>query len=328
MKRNIAIVAGGDSSEWQVSLRSAEGLMTFIPSERYNKYIVTIIGKEWHALVDGKKIPIDKNDFSFTHKGNKTLFDCAYITIHGTPGENGILQGYFRLLRIPFTCCDVLPAALTFDKFFCNNFLRNSNVKIAKSIELKSREQKVDVDYILNYIGLPCFIKPSAGGSSFGVTKVKSKEEILPAIAKAFNEGSKVMIESFISGTELTCGMYKTANKTTVFPVTEVVTHNEFFDYDAKYNGQVDEITPARIPEELSKRVQKITAEIYDLIEANGIIRVDYIVTKEDEIYMLEINTTPGMTATSFIPQQIRAAELKISDVMTDIIENSINKLS
>ncbi|MBS7377286.1 MAG: ATP-grasp domain-containing protein, partial [Paludibacteraceae bacterium] len=167
-----------------------------------------------------------------------------------------------------------------------------------------------------------------AGGSSFGVTKVKSKEEILPAIAKAFNEGSKVMIESFISGTELTCGMYKTADKTTVFPVTEVVTHNEFFDYDAKYNGQVDEITPARIPEKLSKRVQKITAEIYDLIEANGIIRVDYIVTKENEIYMLEINTTPGMTATSFIPQQIRAAELKISDVMTDIIENSINKLS
>ena len=193
---------------------------------------------------------------------------------------------------------------------------------------MKSREQKVDVDHILDYIGLPCFIKPSAGGSSFGVTKVKSKEEILPAIAKAFNEGSKVMIESFISGTELTCGMYKTTNKTTVFPVTEVVTHNEFFDYDAKYNGQVDEITPARIPEELSKRVQKITAEIYDLIEANGIIRVDYIVTKENEIYMLEINTTPGMTATSFIPQQIRAAELKISDVMTDIIENSINKLS
>ena len=173
MKRNIAIVAGGDSSEWQVSLRSAEGLMTFIPSEKYNKYIVTVIGKEWHALVDGEKLPIDKNDFSFTHKGNKTLFDCAYITIHGTPGENGILQGYFRLLRIPFTCCDVLPAALTFDKFFCNNFLRNSNVKIAKSIELKSREQKVDVDHILDYIGLPCFIKPSAGGSSFGVTKVK-----------------------------------------------------------------------------------------------------------------------------------------------------------
>ena len=326
MKKNIAIVAGGDSSEWQVSLRSAEGLMNFIPSEKYNKYIVTIIGKEWNALVDGEKTPIDKNDFSFTYKGEKTVFDCAYITIHGTPGENGILQGYFRLMRIPFTCCDVLPASLTFDKFFCNSFLRNSNVKIAKSIELKNRQQQVDINHICNYIGLPCFIKPSAGGSSFGVTKVKTKEQIIPAITKAFDEGSKVMIESFISGNELTCGMYKTAEKTVVFPVTEVVTHNEFFDYDAKYNGQVDEITPARIPDELARKVQEMTAEIYDLIEANGIIRVDYIVTEEGEIYMLEINTTPGMTATSFIPQQIRAAQLNISDVMTEIIENSINK--
>lgn len=328
MKKNIAIIAGGDSSEWQVSLRSAEGLMNFIPSEKYNKYIVTIIGKEWHALVDGEKIPVDKNDFSFTHNGEKTVFDCAYITIHGTPGENGILQGYFRLLRIPFTCCDVLPAALTFDKFFCNNFLRSSNIKIAKSIELKSRNVKPDVDHICEYIGLPCFIKPSAGGSSFGVTKVKTKEQVLPAIDKAFDEGSKVMIESFIKGTELTCGMYKTTEKTVVFPVTEVVTHNEFFDYDAKYNGQVDEITPARIPDSLAHQVQQLTTEIYDLIEANGLIRVDYIVTDEGDIYMLEINTTPGMTATSFIPQQIRAAKLNISDVMTDIIENSCNKLS
>lgn len=328
MKKNIAIIAGGDSSEWQVSLRSAEGLMNFIPSEKYNKHIVTIIGKEWHALVDGEKIPVDKNDFSFTHNGEKTVFDCAYITIHGTPGENGILQGYFRLLRIPFTCCDVLPAALTFDKFFCNNFLRSSNIKIAKSIELKSRNVKPDVDHICEYIGLPCFIKPSAGGSSFGVTKVKTKEQVLPAIDKAFDEGSKVMIESFIKGTELTCGMYKTTEKTVVFPVTEVVTHNEFFDYDAKYNGQVDEITPARIPDSLAHQVQQLTTEIYDLIEANGLIRVDYIVTDEGDIYMLEINTTPGMTATSFIPQQIRAAKLNISDVMTDIIENSCNKLS
>lgn len=328
MKKNIAIIAGGDSSEWQVSLRSAEGLMNFIPSEKYNKYIVTIIGKEWLALVDGEKTPIDKNDFSFTYNGKKTVFDCAYITIHGTPGENGILQGYLRLLRIPFTCCDVLPAALTFDKFFCNNFLRSSNIKIAKSIELKNRNVMPDVDHVCEYIGLPCFIKPSAGGSSFGVTKVKTKEQILPAIDKAFNEGSKVMIESFIKGTELTCGMYKTAEKTVVFPVTEVVTHNEFFDYDAKYNGQVDEITPARIPDTLSHRVQQLTTEIYDLIEANGLIRVDYIVTDEGDIFMLEINTTPGMTATSFIPQQIRAAKLDISDVMTDIIENSCNKLS
>lgn len=320
-KRNIAIVAGGDSSEWQVSLRSAEGLMSFIDAERYNRFVVTIHGTEWMAKVDGCDYPIDKNDFSFTSYGRKTIFDFAYITIHGTPGENGILEGYLRLLRIPFSCCDVLPSALTFDKFICNNFLKSFGIHVAKSIEL-CVGQAYDCTAIIDEIGLPCFVKPTADGSSFGVTKVKTIQQLKPAIAKAFTEGSNVMVEALLQGTEVTCGMYRTRNKEVIFPITEVVTSNEFFDYAAKYNGEVQEITPARIPECLAKQVQNITAKIYTLVHAKGIIRADYIIAPDGTINMLEVNTTPGMTATSFIPQQVHAAGLNISNVMTDIIEN------
>ncbi|MDD3405448.1 MAG: D-alanine--D-alanine ligase [Paludibacteraceae bacterium] len=324
MKKTIAIVAGGDSSEWAVSLRSAAGLNSFIDSEKYTKYIVTIVGKTWQVeLADDRKIPIDKNDFSFMLDGKKILFDFAYITIHGTPGENGILQGYFRLLGIPFSCCDVLAAALTFDKFPCNQYLKSFGINVANAIWLH-RADKIDVSRIVATIGLPCFIKPCDGGSSFGVTKVKETNQILPAIEKAFAEGSEVMIEALMVGTEVTCGMYRTKTKEVVFPITEVVTNNEFFDYDAKYNGQVQEITPARIPATWATEVQTVTRKIYTALNAKGIIRVDYIIEKSGKVNLLEVNTTPGMTATSFIPQQVRAAGLQMKDVINDIIENEI----
>jgi D-alanine-D-alanine ligase len=214
-----------------------------------------------------------------------------------------------------------LAAALTFNKFVCNQYLRGFGVRIAEALSLR-QGQTVSDDDVINKIGLPCFIKPSLGGSSFGVTKVKTREQIQPAIAKAFEEGEEVVIEAFMDGTEITCGCYKTKDKSVVFPITEVVTHNEYFDYDAKYNGQVDEITPARIPNELRDRVQMLTSAIYDILGAQGIIRIDYIITEGDKINLLEVNTTPGMTPTSFIPQQVRAAGLNITDVMTDIIEN------
>ncbi|NCA79419.1 MAG: D-alanine--D-alanine ligase [Sphingobacteriia bacterium] len=326
MKKTIAIVAGGDSSEWAVSLRSAAGLNSFIDSEKYTKYIVTIVGKTWQVeLADDRKIPIDKNDFSFMFDGKKILFDFAYITIHGTPGENGILQGYFRLLGIPFSCCDVLAAALTFDKFPCNQYLKSFGINVANAIWLH-RADKIDVSRIVATIGLPCFIKPCDGGSSFGVTKVKETNQILPAIEKAFAEGSEVMIEALMVGTEVTCGMYRTKTKEVVFPITEVVTNNEFFDYDAKYNGQVQEITPARIPATWVTEVQTVTRKIYTALNAKGIIRVDYIIEKSGKVNLLEVNTTPGMTATSFIPQQVRAAGLQMKDVMNDIIENEIGQ--
>lgn len=325
MKKIIAIVAGGDSSEWEVSLRSAAGLNSFIDGDKYTKYIVTIVGKKWQVeLPDGSHLPIDKNDFSFVLDNHKVTFDFAYITIHGTPGENGILQGYFRLIGLPFSCCDVLQAALTFDKYACNNYLKSFGFKVAESIVLRPGET-IDDATVANQIGFPCFIKPSVGGSSFGVTKVKIIDQIQPAIAKAFAEGDEVMIEAFLSGTEVTSGMYKTKTKSVIFPITEVVTTNEFFDYDAKYNGQVDEITPARLSNELTQAIKNTTERIYTILHAKGIIRVDYIISPDGTINLLEVNTTPGMTATSFIPQQIRAAGLDIKDVMTDIIENELN---
>ncbi len=326
MKRTIAIVGGGDTSEFHVSLRSAQGIYSFIDKEKYTLYIVQMHGLDWHVqLPDGTTVPVDRNDFSFQFDGRKVTFDFAYITIHGTPGEDGRLQGYFDMLHIPYSCCGVLAASLTYDKFACNQYLKSFGVRIADSLLLR-RGQTISDDDVIEKIGLPCFIKPSLGGSSFGVTKVKTRDEIQPAIAKAFDEAQEVVIEAFMDGTELTCGCYKTRQKSVVFPITEVVSHNEYFDYKAKYNGESDEITPARIPDELRDRVQQLTSAIYDILGARGIIRVDYIVTAGEKINLLEVNTTPGMTATSFIPQQVRAAGMDIKDVMTDIIENAFEK--
>ncbi|MCI1684001.1 MAG: D-alanine--D-alanine ligase [Bacteroides sp.] len=322
MKRTIAIVAGGDTSEFHVSLRSAQGIYSFIDKEKYALYIVEMHGLDWHVqLSDGEKAPVDRNDFSFLLNGVKVTFDFAYITIHGTPGEDGRLQGYFDMLHIPYSCCGVLAAALTYDKFACNQYLKAFGVRIADSLLLRRGQSISDKD-VMDKIGLPCFIKPSLGGSSFGVTKVKLPEQIQPAISKAFDEAQEVLVEAFMEGTEITCGCYKTKNKSVVLPITEVVTQNDFFDYDAKYNGQVSEITPARISADLTARVQTLTSAIYDILGASGIIRVDYIITAGEKINLLEVNTTPGMTPTSFIPQQVRAAGLDIKGVMTDIIEN------
>jgi D-alanine-D-alanine ligase len=290
----------------------------------------------------GESCPIDKNDFSFTREGVKHRFDFAYITIHGTPGENGLLQGYLEMMGIPYSCCNVLAAALTFNKYTCNHYLAGFGFNIAKSVLLRKNnltpEGEELAKRIENELGLPCFIKSNVGGSSFGCTNVKKEEDIIPAIERAFQEGDEVICEAYMKGTEVTCGVYKTKDKAVAFPITEVVTKNEFFDYDAKYKGQVDEITPARIPDAIRDKIQAETLRIYDIIGANGIIRVDWIITgmrnTEDyvdpvedmskiQINLLEVNTTPGMTATSFIPQQVRAAGLDIKDVLTDIIENS-----
>ena len=321
MKRTIAIVAGGDTSEYEVSLRSAQGIYSFLDKDKYNPYIVVLHGTDWHVqLADGTTAPIDRNDFSFTINGRKTTFDYAYIIIHGTPGEDGRLQGYFDMLHLPYSGCGVLASSMTYDKFVCNQYLRGFGVRIAESLLLR-RGQHITDEEVVEKIGLPCFVKPNLGGSSFGVTKVKTSEQIQPAIAKAFDEAPEVIVEAFMDGTEITCGCYKTSQGAHVLPVTEVVSHHEYFDYDAKYKGDSDEITPARIPDELRDRVQQLTSAIYDILGARGIIRVDYIITEGEKINLLEVNTTPGMTATSFIPQQVRAAGLDIKDVMTDIIE-------
>ena len=334
VKPVIAIVCGGDSSEHDVSLRSAQGIYSFLDKEKFEVFIVEITGLTWEAHLEGeKRAKVSREDFSFKVGRRTVQPDFAYITIHGTPGEDGILQGYFDLIRLPYSTSGVLVEAMTFNKFTLNQYLKGFGVSVSESLVVRrGNEDLVTDDEIIGHIGLPCFVKPNAGGSSFGVTKVKTLEDLRPAIHKAMNESDEVMVEAFMPGTELTCGCYKTAANEVVFPVTEVVTHNEFFDYDAKYKGEVDEITPARIPDELRDRVQALTSAIYDILGCSGIIRIDYIVTKvkdedsreRDRINMLEINTTPGMTATSFIPQQVRAAGLDIKDVLTEIIEDKL----
>jgi D-alanine-D-alanine ligase len=323
MKRIIAIVAGGDSKENHVSLRSVATILKHMDRDRYEPYLVEIEEKRWEAhLPEGVREPIDRNDFSFTHNGEKRVFDYAYITIHGTPGENGILEGYLRLMRIPFSTCDVLPSALTFNKFMLNKILKSCKIDVAKSMRIRKGDV-VDPDEVIRKVGLPCFIKPTDGGSSFGTTKVRTREQIVPAMEEAFKENFEIMIESFMEGIEVTNGYYRTRKREVRLPVTEVVSKTEFFDYEAKYNGMVEEITPARISDELRDRIQDITAFIYDFLGCHGVIRNDYIITEGNKINLLEVNTTPGMTDTSFIPQQIRAAGMSLTEMLTEIIEDS-----
>lgn len=327
-KRNIAIVCGGDSSEHDVSMNSAQGLYSFFDKVRYNVYIVDVRGQEWNVNFDnGDTAPVDKNDFSFVKDGKTVVFDYAYITIHGTPGENGLMQGYFDLIGMPYSTSGVLVEAMTFDKYVLNGYLRGYGVNVAPSLLLRrGEEDRYSDEEIERSVGMPCFVKPAADGSSFGVSEVKNADQLAPALRVAFMESDEVMIESFLDGTEISVGCYKTKDKSVVLPATEVVTSNEFFDYNAKYKGEVQEITPARISPDTARRVAEETSRIYDILHCNGIIRIDYIITKDadggDRINMLEVNTTPGMTATSFIPQQVRAAGLDIKDVLTEIVEN------
>ena len=323
--KKIAIVAGGDSSEYVVSLRSAQGIWSFVDHSKYETSIIVIRGTEWKMVqYDGQQYdfdqtwPVDREDFSVVKDGVKLTFDFAYIIIHGTPGENGILQGYFDMIRMPYSCCGVLAAALTCSKFTCNRYLSTFGIPVAKSILLHVGEE-VDTEQCVKELGLPVFVKPNAGGSSFATTKVKTPEELQPAIAAAKREATgEVIIESFMQGTEVTCGCYTSRDGLRALPITEVVSKKEFFDVDAKYNGAVEEITPARISDEMTQ-IQALTRRIYGYVGAKGIIRVDYIIIG-DTPHLLEVNTTPGMTATSFIPQEVRAAGLDISDVMDDVI--------
>lgn len=322
MKRNIAIVWGGYSSEAVISAKSMAGIYSFLDKEKYNIYRVQVAKEAWTVDIDGEAIDVDKNDFSFKAKNsdNKVKFDFAYITIHGTPGEDGRLQGYLDMLDIPYSTCGMMASSLTMNKFVCNNFLRNFGVKVADSVYLR-KNAKYDLNNIANRLGFPMFVKPNTGGSSFATTKVKTLDQLQGAINLAFEETPDVIIENFISGREVTCGCYKIKDKTVVFPLTEVVTTNEFFDYKAKYEGQVEEITPARISIEMTDQIKELTTIIYDLVGAKGIIRADFIISNEVP-HLLEVNTTPGMTKTSFIPQQIAAAGLNITAVLSEIIEN------
>ena len=322
--KNIAIIAGGNSSEYEVSMKSGKNIYDEVDENRYNKYLVILKGRDWHVEIGEKKYPVDRNDFSFTRDGEKILFDFAYITIHGVPGENGLLQGYLDMMGVPYGCCNVLASALTFDKHTCNTYLKSYGVNVADSVML-IRGMTYDVNEIINEVWLPCFVKPNAEGSSFGVTKVKEAAQLEDALKKAFALCREVLIETFIDGTELTCGVVKAGDMDIAMPIAEVIPKNEFFDFEAKYDPtKSDEIIPARISPELTNRIKTLSSMIYDILRCEGIIRVDYIV-RDDEIFMLEVNTTPGMTSNSFVPKMVRAMGGTLREVLTKIIDNKLN---
>jgi D-alanine-D-alanine ligase len=319
--KTIAIAAGGDSSEFEISIKSA-GEVSKILSSQYVVYIIVIRGSDWYwEDKKGRYHNIDKNDFSLRTDDHRIKFDGVFIAIHGTPGENGILQGYFDMLAIPYTSCDAFCSALTFNKQACKLFLKEYGIKMAVAVLIRKGD-KVDLTDLKKQIGIPCFVKPNDSGSSFGVTKVKQEEELLPAIGTAFKESDAVLIESFIEGREVACGVIKTKDETLVLPLIEIISKNEFFDYEAKYTqGRSDEITPADIPSSITKEIQRISKHVYEILGCKGIVRVDFIVAGETP-YFIEINTVPGMTKESLVPKEAAAAGISLEELYSMAVEN------
>ena len=333
---NIAVIYGSDSSEWEVSVKSGEFTASQIDAERFDVYEVfarfgkwvvkayRLKGQERVIIPEEERPEICKTDFSAVVAGAKVKFDYAYIMQHGTPGENGLMQGYLEMLGVPHSGCDAFVAAITFDKFSCKSYLKDVDfVKCADDIFIRKGESVEGLaQKAVDRLGLPMFVKPTDGGSSFGVTKVKKIEDFDKAVEDAFAEGKTVMAEGAIVGRELTCAVYFNGVENVALPVIEIITENEFFDYEAKYNGHSREVCPAQIPEALREEIQSVSKKIYTHLGCSGLVRVDYIASEEG-LYFLEVNTIPGMTSASLVPQMVRAAGLSMTDFLTTIIENS-----
>jgi D-alanine-D-alanine ligase len=323
MQRNIAIVGGGDSSEFVISEKSAAQILELINKDKYRPFPVTLRGTEWFArMPDGKDFPVDLRDFSITPNGEKIRFEYAFIIIHGTPGENGKLQAYLDIQKIPYNTSSVLSSALTFNKYVCKIYLKNFGITTAEAV-LINKTRDFSNNEIIEKVGLPCFVKPNNGGSSFGTSRVNKPEEMGNALNEAFKEDDEVIIESFVKGTELSCGLVKTREEEIIFPITEIVSTNEFFDYEAKYTeGKAEEITPARVSEEITKRCRQMASEIYDHLNCRGIVRIDFIV-RGNQIFFLELNSVPGMSKESIVPKQIRSMGLKVEDIIDKVIADT-----
>jgi D-alanine-D-alanine ligase len=319
-KKRIAVVSGGFSGEAQVSMRSAQMVMTHIDRDLYTPTQVVIETNRWYACVGEEQIQIDKNDFSFLHLGVQHKFDGVFMIVHGTPGEDGLLQGYFQLMGIPCTTGDLLNMAVTFNKKATTDALKNLGYSVAKSKMIREGEG-YEVEEIVAFLGLPCFVKPNNGGSSIGTSKVKQASELPTAIEKAMHEDRQVLIESFIQGTEVTCGVIQYQGKITPLPLTEIVTENEFFDYQAKYDGASQEITPARLEAEMSLRVQNLAAKIYGDLKCAGMIRVDFII-QNGEPHVIEVNTVPGFSEASIIPQQAAVLGIDKKELISTVIQS------
>jgi D-alanine-D-alanine ligase len=326
MKKNVALLAGGYSGEYVISIQTAQTIESNL-GDNYNVYkiIVTRDGW-WYEAKDKSKISIDKNDFSLNINGEKVTFDCVFIAIHGTPGEDGRIQGYLDMIGLPYTTCNAIVSALTFNKSYCNKVVKDFNVvNIANSVHLIKGEP-YSVGSILEQLKLPMFVKPNESGSSLGVSKVKSVEELLPAIEKAFKEDNQVLIEEFIEGRELTIGVYRVNGYLQTLPATEIVSKNEFFDYEAKYTpGVTSEITPAPIENNIKEQLESKASYIYRHLNCRGVVRMDFILQKgTNKLYFLEVNTMPGQSENSIIPQQVRAAGMSLSDFYTSLVEDCL----
>ena len=332
---NIAVIYGSDSSEWEVSCRSGEFTSSRIDGSKYNVYEIFARFGQWTLVAyrnrnsmrvlipEAERPQIDKNDFSVVIAGEKIKFDYAYIMQHGTPGENGLMQGYLEMLGVPHSGCNAFVAAITFDKFSCKSYLKDVDfVKCAEDIFIRKGESLDGLaEKAVEKLGLPMFVKPTDGGSSFGVTKVKRAEDFDEAVEYAFSEGNMLIAESAVVGRELTCAVYFDGKEYVALPVIEIITENEFFDYEAKYKGQSREVCPAEIPDALRDEIQEVSKKVYAHLGCSGLVRVDYIAA-EDGLYFLEVNTIPGMTAASLVPQMVRAAGLDMTDFLSAIIEN------
>lgn len=332
----IAVIYGSDSSEWEVACRSGEFTASRIDDTAYDVYEIFARFGVWSLVAYRKKnsmrVPfpeearpqIDKNDFSVNVYGEKIKFDFVYIMQHGTPGENGLLQGYFEMLGIPHSGCSAFVSAVAFDKYSCKSYLRDADyVKLAPDAFVrKGMDVNAFAKDAVARLGLPLFVKPTDGGSSFGISKVKEADALASAVNFAFSEGSAVVVEKAIVGEEFTCAAYTSHGQVMALPVIQILTDNEYFDYDAKYNGNSREVCPAPISEELSSAIQRVTERIYAHLGCNGIVRMDYILA-EDGLYFLEVNTIPGMTSASLVPKMVRAAGLDVTEFLTDVIENS-----
>ncbi|MBE0647780.1 MAG: D-alanine--D-alanine ligase [Bacteroidales bacterium] len=320
---NVAIVAGGDSGEYAISMLSGKQVEREIDRGRFQPYLIEIKGSSWSYNYDGKDYPVDKNDFSLHLAGNHVHFDVVFNAIHGTPGENGKFQGYLDMLGIPYTSSDVITSALTFNKAFCKNVVSRYGILTPHSVHLFKRQQE-RIATLTDTISLPCFVKPNNGGSSVGMSKVTSVEQIPAALELAFHEDEEVLVEEFIRGRELTCGVLRSKGEVVTLPVCEIVSKKEFFDYEAKYTkGMADELVPAPVPDHVSDECRRISKSLYDLLNCKGIARFDYIHTN-DKFYFLEVNTVPGLTEASIVPKMITAHGWTYTELVTRLIDECL----
>jgi D-alanine-D-alanine ligase len=327
MKKNIALLAGGYSGEYIISIQTAQTIENNLDKSIYNIYKITVTREGWwHETAAGQRVDVDKNDFTLTIDGAKVQFDGVFIAIHGTPGEDGRMQGYLDMLQIPYTSCNAIVSALTFNKSYCNKVVKAFNVvNIANSVHLIKGEP-YSVGNILDQLKMPVFVKPNESGSSLGVSKVKSVEELLPAIEKAFKEDNQVLIEEFIEGRELTIGVYRVNGYLHALPATEIVSKNEFFDYEAKYTpGVTNEITPAQITDLIKEQLENKAIYIYRHLNCSGVVRMDFILqNKTNKLYFLEVNSMPGQSENSIVPQQVKAAGISLTNFYNSLLEDCL----